>query len=64
MRERTQFNVRIGKNLTRKIARDRTSGVTNEIIAEVALENLFSLYTPEKRAQFYRAHYRRPYAQS
>ena len=38
------------------------ANTTQDIIIEVALENLFSGFTQEKRETFYRKHGRRPYA--
>lgn len=59
---RTQFNVRIAKNLVKRILIDRKiAPSTRDIIAEVALENWFTKYTPEERAAFYKSHQRKPY---
>lgn len=58
---RTQFNVRICKQLAKRVATDRRNLLTtNDIVAEVALEDFFTRHTPDEREKFYRAH-RRPY---
>lgn len=60
--EREQFNVRLEKNLKRKVAKDRAATAkTNDIIVAVALENLFTGCSLEKRRKFYDAHHRKPY---
>jgi uncharacterized protein (UPF0276 family) len=56
-----QFNVRIRKQYMRRIQQEsRNTLVTKDILAEVALENWFSI-SPDRRAQFYRTHSRKPY---
>ena len=63
MKQRAQFNVRIPRNLKRRVALDRVNTLASqEIIIEVALESWFSKFSPQQRGQFYRAHDRRPYA--
>ncbi len=62
---RAQFNVRVEKNLLKRVTSDRkSSAATNDIIAEVALENWFTKFTLEERAKFYRAHDRKPYVRA
>ena len=62
---RTQLNVRVSKSIARSVTRDKkNSAGTNDIVAEVALENWFSRYTPEERSRFYHAHTRRPYSRA
>lgn len=61
----TQFNVRLEKSTVKLVKSDRArTAVTNDIIAEVALQNWFTKYTPEQRVNFYKAHDRRPYAKA
>lgn len=60
---RTQLNVRVPKSVRRRVISDRKkSATTNDVVVEVALENLFTKYTPDQRATFYRSHHRKPYA--
>lgn len=60
---RTQLNVRVAKRLKSLIDRDKAStGRTNDILVEVALENFFTKYSPEQRSVFYKNHYRVPHA--
>lgn len=60
-----QFNVRIRKTLKRRVAIDKANtSVPQDIIAEVALEDFFTRYTPDQRAKFYRNHDRRAYARA
>ena len=59
---RSQFNVRLGGQIQRRIALDKANTNTSkDIITEVALENWFSAFDADKRAKFYRAHDRKPY---
>lgn len=59
---RTQFNVRLPKSLKRSVISDkRHGGGSNDIVAEVALANWFTAYTPEERHKMYLAHNRRAY---
>lgn len=52
-----QFNVRLPKNIKRRVALDRKNyRQTNDIVTAVALEDWFTRRTPDERARFYRAH--------
>lgn len=56
-----QFNVRIAPEIIGRVLRDKlNTKATKDIITEVAFENWFT-QPPEKRAQFYRSHNRKPY---
>lgn len=62
MRERAQLNVRVGKAIKSRVAKDRkNTRFTNDIIVEVALENWFTSQPPESREKYYKAHGRAPY---
>ena len=63
MSERAQFNVRIPKNIKRRVALERVNTLASQdIIVEVAMESWFTKFSPQQRRQFYLAHDRRPYA--
>lgn len=62
---RSQFNVRIGRQIKKRIASDRAfCGTTSDIVTEVALENWFTRYNPDERKKFYRLHERQPFVRA
>lgn len=64
---RAQFNTRIAQATKGKVDKDRKYAGTNDIIAEVALENWFSQFSVDERAKFYRAHWansRKPFVRT
>lgn len=58
-----QLNARVSADLKGKVSLEKVkANTTQDIIVEVALAKLFSVFSPEQRARFFMAHSRKPYA--